>query len=346
MKDDDDFDDEKNNNIDVVDIQLSLVISNISKRTNVKSLLLAGIAFNCKTIYVVGQGQGGGGGQGQKGGAGAGGGQQEEDYKNITERGKQKPPFDDDAERVEGQQQQQQQQQSLSSSSSLPLTNNTNSSFLSLLPSAIQRQIEIGAINMKCFHKFKDFNNYIQQVNENNNNTTTTDDDDDDDTITNTTTKICLIGVEIDETSHVLDFCDDKRKDKETTCCFSKIISQFLRKEREHQSQSHNQHEQEGKPKIVVQVAILMGNEGTGIHPNHMKCCHGLLRIPQYYGTSGSDDFGGGDNNGSGGTASLNVTVAASIVLHRFHNWINTRQQKSRQDDNKTIKVPYIFSPK
>lgn len=50
-------------------------------------------------------------------------------------------------------------------------------------------------------------------------------------------------------------------------------------------------------------LAILMGNEGTGLHAKQLASCHGFCRIPQY----------------GGGTASLNVYVAASIVLYRLH---------------------------
>lgn len=52
-------------------------------------------------------------------------------------------------------------------------------------------------------------------------------------------------------------------------------------------------------------TAFLMGNEGEGIQEKQMKSCDAFVRIPQY-----------GD-----GTASLNVYVAASIVLHRYHRW-------------------------
>jgi tRNA G18 (ribose-2'-O)-methylase SpoU len=52
-------------------------------------------------------------------------------------------------------------------------------------------------------------------------------------------------------------------------------------------------------------VAIFMGNEGQGIHQKHLKECQALVRIPQY----------------GAGTASLNVNVAANIVLYRFHQW-------------------------
>ena len=53
-------------------------------------------------------------------------------------------------------------------------------------------------------------------------------------------------------------------------------------------------------------IAILMGNEGQGIHPRHLEACQGrMLRIPQY----------------GSGTASLNVNVACSIVLYHLHQW-------------------------
>lgn len=55
-----------------------------------------------------------------------------------------------------------------------------------------------------------------------------------------------------------------------------------------------------------VPIAFLMGNEGQGLSAKQMECCDGFVRIPQY----------------GGGTASLNVYVAASIVLHRYHQFL------------------------
>jgi len=52
-------------------------------------------------------------------------------------------------------------------------------------------------------------------------------------------------------------------------------------------------------------TAIMMGNEGQGMNKNQMNVCDRLIKISQY----------------GHGTASLNVSVAASIVLHRFHHW-------------------------
>ncbi|KAJ6790632.1 uncharacterized protein M6B38_367300 [Iris pallida] len=52
-------------------------------------------------------------------------------------------------------------------------------------------------------------------------------------------------------------------------------------------------------------TAFLLGNEGTGLSPKECEICDFFVYIPQY----------------GCGTASLNVTVAASIVLHHFGVW-------------------------
>lgn len=57
-------------------------------------------------------------------------------------------------------------------------------------------------------------------------------------------------------------------------------------------------------------TAFMMGNEGQGMTSKQMSVCDGFIRISQY----------------GGGTASLNVSVAAGLVLHRFFHW-------SRGDD-------------
>jgi tRNA G18 (ribose-2'-O)-methylase SpoU len=61
-------------------------------------------------------------------------------------------------------------------------------------------------------------------------------------------------------------------------------------------------------------VGILLGNEGQGILPKYLKECSALIRIPQY----------------GAGTASLNVNVATSIVLHRFNLWQTKREQQKQ----------------
>ena len=52
-------------------------------------------------------------------------------------------------------------------------------------------------------------------------------------------------------------------------------------------------------------TAFIFGNEGTGLHATAAAICDSLVYIPQY----------------TPGTASLNVSVAASIVLHHFALW-------------------------
>lgn len=52
-------------------------------------------------------------------------------------------------------------------------------------------------------------------------------------------------------------------------------------------------------------TAFLLGNEGTGLSAKECEICDFFIYIPQY----------------GCGTASLNVTVAASIVLHHFGVW-------------------------
>jgi tRNA G18 (ribose-2'-O)-methylase SpoU len=49
----------------------------------------------------------------------------------------------------------------------------------------------------------------------------------------------------------------------------------------------------------------MMGNEGSGMTTKQMSHCDGFIRISQY----------------GGGMASLNVSVAAGIVLHRYFQW-------------------------
>jgi tRNA G18 (ribose-2'-O)-methylase SpoU len=52
-------------------------------------------------------------------------------------------------------------------------------------------------------------------------------------------------------------------------------------------------------------TAFLMGNEGTGLNKKQLEVCDRLVYIPQY----------------GGGTASLNVCVAASILFQHFAAW-------------------------
>ncbi|KAI7843549.1 hypothetical protein COHA_002791 [Chlorella ohadii] len=52
-------------------------------------------------------------------------------------------------------------------------------------------------------------------------------------------------------------------------------------------------------------TAFMLGNEGAGLNEKQLALCDAFIYIPQY----------------GAGTASLNVAVAASIILHHFANW-------------------------
>ncbi|CAL1397036.1 unnamed protein product [Linum trigynum] len=66
-------------------------------------------------------------------------------------------------------------------------------------------------------------------------------------------------------------------------------------------------------------TAFLMGNEGTGLSARECEICDFFVYIPQY----------------GCGTASLNVTVAASIVLHNFGVWAGFSERS--RDGNKFV---------
>lgn len=56
---------------------------------------------------------------------------------------------------------------------------------------------------------------------------------------------------------------------------------------------------------FTTSICIMAGNEGTGLSERQMKHCDYFIKISQF----------------GGGTASLNVCVAASIVMQRFFQW-------------------------
>jgi tRNA(Leu) C34 or U34 (ribose-2'-O)-methylase TrmL len=59
-------------------------------------------------------------------------------------------------------------------------------------------------------------------------------------------------------------------------------------------------------------VAFMLGNEGQGLSNRQIRLCDSFVYIPQY----------------GAGTASLNVAVAASIVLHHFAIWAGFPESK------------------
>ncbi|XP_043722516.1 uncharacterized tRNA/rRNA methyltransferase slr0955 [Telopea speciosissima] len=66
-------------------------------------------------------------------------------------------------------------------------------------------------------------------------------------------------------------------------------------------------------------TAFLLGNEGTGLSAKECEICDFFVYIPQY----------------GCGTASLNVTVATSIILHHFGVWAGFPERE--RDGNKFV---------
>ncbi|CAM9499816.1 unnamed protein product [Ectocarpus sp. 4 AP-2014] len=64
--------------------------------------------------------------------------------------------------------------------------------------------------------------------------------------------------------------------------------------------------------------AFMPGNEGSGMSEQQKACCDSFVYISQH----------------GGGTASLNVTVAASIVLHRYAGWSNNNNNNNNNNVN------------
>ena len=65
----------------------------------------------------------------------------------------------------------------------------------------------------------------------------------------------------------------------------------------------------------------MLGNEGSGMSEKQISLCDDFVYIEQY-GT---------------GTASLNVTVAASIVMHHFAVWANYKEAPREGDRAKFL---------
>lgn len=65
------------------------------------------------------------------------------------------------------------------------------------------------------------------------------------------------------------------------------------------------------KSPFLRDTAFFLGNEGQGLSEKELQYCDRSIYIPHY----------------GNGTASLNVTVAASIIFHRFATWAKYEQQ-------------------
>lgn len=73
-------------------------------------------------------------------------------------------------------------------------------------------------------------------------------------------------------------------------------------------------------------TAFLAGSEGDGLAPAHKALCDHFVYVPQY----------------GNGTASLNVTVATSIVLHHFGLWAGYAEVPREEGRDKFLVLPPV----
>eukprot|EP01023_Acetabularia_acetabulum_P031137 TRINITY_DN29319_c0_g1_i1.p1 TRINITY_DN29319_c0_g1~~TRINITY_DN29319_c0_g1_i1.p1 ORF type:complete len:219 (+),score=22.93 TRINITY_DN29319_c0_g1_i1:120-776(+) len=77
-------------------------------------------------------------------------------------------------------------------------------------------------------------------------------------------------------------------------------------------------------------TAFMLGNEGTGMTEKQITLCDSFVYIPQF----------------GAGTASLNVTVAASIVLHHFASWAGFQERHREGQKYVVDQRPQRTTPK
>lgn len=81
---------------------------------------------------------------------------------------------------------------------------------------------------------------------------------------------------------------------------------------------------------FVGPTAFILGNEGQGLSERQIRCCDKLVYIPQY----------------GCGTASLNVAVATSIVLHHFALWAGYEERERQGQKFVVAKAPQRTAPR
>ncbi|KAA0171182.1 hypothetical protein FNF27_00974 [Cafeteria roenbergensis] len=68
-------------------------------------------------------------------------------------------------------------------------------------------------------------------------------------------------------------------------------------------------------------TVLMMGNEGHGLTDKQKAVCDGFVYIPHF----------------GNGTASLNVSVAAGVVMHRFASWARYTEHKREEGADKFL---------
>jgi tRNA G18 (ribose-2'-O)-methylase SpoU len=263
--------------------RMHLVITNISKRPNIRALLLNAAAFGCESVLLVGQRN-----------FDIGSSCMDPAAQTSSSCSSDVPgPLKDyvsldttawDRTRQERQQHQHQHQQRQPAAEE-----DSSASAHASFPPSITEQDPATVVNSNSrlvITRFEKWNDCCQYMSEK---------------------RIRLVGVEI-------------HKDAVS-------MEEFLRQQQQRQrsSCSNNSHDDTSTAAAAAtdddddnddddDVAFIMGNEGQGLHAKQMASCEAFIRLPQY----------------GVGTASFNVYVAASLVLHRFHTWQLEQQQQQQ----------------
>ncbi len=236
-----------------------LIITNISKRQNVRNLLQIAAAYGVPTVFVVGQKKfvfDHDDDDGQQG--------DEEMCKLVNGIHDNKTSINDEENENDHE--------------GVDEKNNGNRIKKSTdIPAALQRGIRDGRLAIKNFDKLEECVAYIKRIR-----CCCVSGGEDRAVLLPATKKniVPIIGVEIDNSSINLE--EEPFSSFSSSCASSS-------------SSSCN----------CNSIAFMMGNEGSGMSLKQMSICDGFIRISQY----------------GGGTASLNVSVAAALVLHRYHHW-------------------------
>ncbi|KAL7457948.1 hypothetical protein ACHAWC_011269 [Mediolabrus comicus] len=228
-----------------------LIITNISKRQNVRNLIQIGAAFGVRTIFVVGQ-------------------------KNFNFDVQTNDDDDDEQDHHDA------------NSSN----NNNNKSTTSDIPTAILDAVKRGKINIIRFDRLEKCVEHIKSL----------------PCCEDAATAAEAAAVEKDKTdATVVEGADndeysnnDDNATEKASSSGEKSTIQILGVEIDPSSINLEQEDV-----FTASTAFMMGNEGQGMTTKQMSVCDGFVRISQY----------------GGGTASLNVSVAAGLVLHRFFHW-------------------------
>lgn len=247
--------------------QLYFIITNISKKPNIKSLLRTAFAFGCQTIFVAGQKKFNFEYHGDHND-----GDEDNDGDGDNDIGKDENKERDDNDHNDSKTNDNDNDDNIRS------TRNTD------IPKVLKPFIQNGMLRIIKFEKLEECVKHIKK------------------------SDIKIIGVEIDQTSVDLEeavMCAGVGTGAGTSTKDTNDVSGATATTKITVESASQTTPATTASLFEGDTAFMMGNEGSGMNKKQMSLCDGFVKIKQY----------------GGGTASLNVNVAAGIVLHRFHHW-------------------------